>query len=128
MDTRSRGSKARAGAQQASYTIYHKCIRVDETVSVRIPSDVLRDLEGLSKLAHESRSDLLRDVLHKGLERKKLEVAIGAYRSGQVSLGRAREMADVPLHQLLDEFRRAGVLQNYDLAGLRADLEWAERR
>lgn len=96
-------------------------------MSVRIPSDLLRDLEGLSKIANESRSALLREVLNKGLERKKIEVAIAAYRAGHVSLGRAREMAGISLHQLLDEFRKAGVLQNYGLENLRADLSWSEQ-
>lgn len=98
---------------------------MDETVSVRIPTEMLRDLESLSGLAHESRSDVLRDVLHKGLARKRIELAILVYRAGGASLGRAREIAKVPLHQLLDEFRRAGVLRNYDLEDLRADLDWA---
>jgi predicted HTH domain antitoxin len=101
---------------------------MDETVSVRIPSDLLRDLERLSGMAHQSRSDLLREVLHEGLERKRIGVAISAYRAGKASLGRARELADVPLLQLLEEFRRAGVLLNYSRDDLRADLEWAKER
>lgn len=79
-------------------------------------------------MIHQSRSDVLRDVLNKGLERKKVEVALSAYKSGRVSLGRARELADIPLHRFLDELRQAGILQTYSLEDLRADLGWAESR
>lgn len=100
---------------------------MEETVSVRIPSDLLEDLSRLTQTAHQSRSDLLREILQIGLGTKRLQLALEAYRQRRVSLGKAHELAGVPLSIFLDELKRAGILLHSDLDELKKDLEWARR-
>ena len=95
------------------------------TVSGRLPPDLLRELDHLGKVAGKTRSEMLRDVVRRGVAAERLERALEAYRLRQVSLGRASEMAGVPLTVFLDELRRAGVLRDYGADELRRDLEWA---
>lgn len=97
-----------------------------ETVSGRLPPDLLRELDRLGRLSGKSRSEILRDVVRRGVAAERLERALDAYRRREVSLGRASEMAGVPLTVFLDELRRAGILRDYDTEELRRDLEWAE--
>lgn len=97
-----------------------------ETVSGRLPPDLLRELDRLGRLSGKSRSEILRDVVRRGVAAERLERALDAYRRREVSLGRASEMAGVPLTVFLDDLRRAGILRDYDTEELRRDLEWAE--
>lgn len=98
-----------------------------ETVSGRLPDDLVRELDALGKLAGKSRSEMLRDVVQRGVAAERLERALESYRRGEASLGKASELAALPITTFLDEMRRAGILRSYDLDGLRRDLAWAER-
>lgn len=99
-----------------------------ETVSGRIPGDLARDFDAWGKETGRSRSELLRDVVRKGLKADRLERALEAYRRREVSIGRATEMAGIPMSSFLDEMKRAGILMNYDREELARDLAWAERQ
>jgi predicted DNA-binding protein len=96
-----------------------------ETVSGRLPPELLRGLDRLGKASGRSRSDVLREVVERGLAAAMLEMGLEAYRRREVSLGRAAEMAGVPITSFIDELRRAGILRDFDAAELRRDLEWA---
>jgi predicted HTH domain antitoxin len=95
------------------------------TVSGRLPPDLLRELDALGKRAGKTRSEILRDVVRRGVAAERLERALEAYRLRQVSLGRASELAGVPITVFIDELRRAGILRDYHTEDLRRDLEWA---
>lgn len=97
-----------------------------ETVSVRLPSRLLRRVARLASEAGVSRSELLREVVQRGLAAKRLERGLDAYRRREVSLDRAADQAGVPVTVFLDEARRAGVLANYSPEELRRDLSWAD--
>ena len=97
------------------------------TISGRLPPDLLRELDRLRKDSGQSRSEVLRDVVRRGVAAERLERGLEAYRRREVSLGRASEMAGVPITGFLDELRRAGVLRDYDMDELRSDLAWARR-
>lgn len=98
-----------------------------ETVSGRLPDDLVEGLQALQDATGQTRSEVLRQVVELGLEEARLARAIDAYRRGEVSLGRAAEMAGVPVTVLLDELREAGVLRSYGVDDLERDLAWAER-
>lgn len=95
------------------------------TVSGRLPPDLLRELDNLGKEARKTRSEVLRDVVRRGVAAERLHRALEAYRLRQVSLGRASEMAGIPVTAFIDEVRRAGILRDYHVDDLRLDLEWA---
>lgn len=96
-------------------------------ISGRLPADLVRELDQLGKLAGKTRSEILRDVVQRGVAAERLERALEAYRRRRVSLGRASELAGLPVTAFLDELRRAGILRDYDADDLRRDLEWAAK-
>lgn len=98
---------------------------MDESVSVRVPTDLLRDLGALSETTHQSRSDVLREVLQLGLGAKRLKLALDQFQARKVSLGRAAELAGIPLVEFLEHVKRAGLQFAYDAEDLRQDLKWA---
>lgn len=97
-----------------------------ETVSGRLPEDLVEGLDELGEATGRTRSDVLREVVQRGLDEARLERALDAYRRGEVSLGRASEMAGIPITVLLDELRAEGIQRSYDVDELERDLDWAE--
>lgn len=98
-----------------------------ETVSGRLPDDVVAALDELAAATGRSRSDVLRDVVRRGVAAERVAQAIEAYRQRRASLGKAARMAALPIGAFLDELRRAGILRDYDASDARDDLEWAKR-
>jgi predicted HTH domain antitoxin len=98
-----------------------------ETVSGRVPDDLARELKALGEATGRSRSEVLRDVVRRGLIAERLERALDAYRRREVTAAKASEMAGIPLTSFFDEVRRNGLLRDYDVEDLERDLEWAER-
>jgi len=98
-----------------------------ETVSGRLPDDLVRALDELGRSTGQSRSEMLRIVVQRGVAEVRLERGLDAYRRREVSLGRAAEIAGVHLTVFLDALRRAGIHLNYGLAELAEDMDWAER-
>lgn len=98
---------------------------MDESVSVRVPTDLLRDLGALSETTHQSRSDVLREVLQLGLGAKRLKLALDQFQDRKVSVGRAAELAGIPLVEFLEHVKRVGLQFAYDADDLRQDLKWA---
>ncbi len=96
-----------------------------ETISGRLPDDLVQGLDELGRLTGKSRSEMLRDVVRRGIAAERLEQALEAYRRREVSLERASELAGVPITVFLDELKHAGILRNYDVHELRRDLMWA---
>ncbi len=98
-----------------------------ETVSGRLPDDVIAALDELGRASGRSRSEVLRDVVRRGVAAERIAQAIEAYRFRRVSLGKATLMSGIPMGAFLDELRRAGILRDYDRPDLQEDLEWAAK-
>lgn len=99
-----------------------------ETVSGRLPSHLVEALDGLAQETGKTRSEVLRDVVEQGVAAERLDRAVEAYRTGQASIGRAAEIAGLPLTRFLDELkaRDLGIPLRYDLDDLDADMDWAD--
>lgn len=98
-----------------------------ETVSGRLPDDVIAALDELGRASGRSRSEVLRDVVQRGVAAERIALGVEAYRARRASLGKAVELAGVPTSVFLDELRRAGLLRDYDSTDVRDDLSWAAR-
>jgi len=98
---------------------------VNKTISGHLPDHLVHDLDELGKLTHRSRSEVLRDVVRRGVAAERLDCALDAYRKHGASLGRASAIAGVPVTVFLDELRRAGVPLNYTRDDMVEDLAWA---
>ena len=79
-----------------------------ETVSVRIDKEELSEINNISKLEKKTKSDVLREVLDKGIKEKKLEIALEKFRNNEATAWKAARMADVPLSQFMDILVQGG--------------------
>jgi predicted HTH domain antitoxin len=57
----------------------------------------------------------------------RLQQALNAYREGKISIGKASEIAGLPITIFLDELKRAGILLNYTKEDLMEDAKWARQ-
>ena len=94
-----------------------------ETVSVRIDKAELKEINEISKLEKKTKSNVLREVLEKGIKEKKLGIALEKFRNNEATAWKAANLADVPLTQFLDILVQKGIDFHYSVKELREDFE-----
>ena len=94
-----------------------------ETVSVRIDKADLKDINEISKLEKKNKSNVLREVLDKGIKEKKLEIALEKFRNKEVSVGKAARIAQIPLSQFMDVLVEKNIDFHYGIKELEEDFE-----
>jgi predicted HTH domain antitoxin len=84
-------------------------------INLRVPSEVVEDLDVLAKQSHLTRIDVARQILLEGVEQRKRERALQLYRESRVSKSRAAELAGISLWQLMDTLEQTAVPAAYTL-------------
>jgi len=90
-----------------------------KTVSIRLDEE---DYAFLHKLAKEGKEDLskaVREVVYKG----RVMLAIERYKKGEVSLGKAAELAGLPVGRMITVLAEYGVESNLEEADYLKGLE-----
>ncbi len=80
-----------------------------ETISIRMGK--LKELDYLSKLLHENRSAIVRDLLEEGKKMK----AMNLYKNKKISLGLGAKLAGLNLSDFLDLLEEHNVKLNLTL-------------
>lgn len=94
-----------------------------ETISVRIPKREVKEINEISKLEKRKKSEVLREILNRGIMDKKIEIALEKYRNNEVTATKAANIAHIPLSQFLDILVQKGLEFHYGLKELREDFE-----
>ena len=94
-----------------------------ETVSVRIDETNLKEIDEISKIEKKTKSNVLREVLEKGIKEKKLEMALEKFRNNEASIGKAARMAQMPLSQFMDVLVEKKIDFHYGIKELEEDFE-----
>jgi len=97
-------------------------------VTARIPEDLYDAIEEIREAERLDRSAAIARLLERGVEDWRLERAVEQYRDGDLSLGRAAELAEVSLWQFLDELEERSVPVNYSEGDLEADIAALDER
>ena len=96
---------------------------MEETVSMRLPREELKEIEYISKEEKATKSNTLRDVLRRGIKDKKLELALKKYQDNEATASKAARMAGIPLTKFLDILFERKISIHYDVDDLREDAE-----
>ena len=94
-----------------------------ETVSVRIDKKELKEIEEISKIDKNTRSNVLREILDKGVKEKKLEIALEKFRNNEATAWKAAKIANIPLTKFMDILVQKGIDFHYGVKELREDFE-----
>ena len=96
------------------------------TISVRVGNDELNEISWLSREQRRKKSEVLREVIEKGLSQKRLEIAIEKYRNNEATAAKAAKIAGIPLSRFLDFLFEKKIELNYTIEDFREDLKGIE--
>ncbi|MCH8003082.1 MAG: UPF0175 family protein [Nanoarchaeota archaeon] len=94
-----------------------------ETVSVRVDKPDLIEIEKISKLEKKSKSNVLREVIDKGIKEKKLDIALEKFRNNEATAWKAAKIANIPLTRFMDILVQKGIDFHYGVKELKEDFE-----
>lgn len=93
-----------------------------KTLTTRIPDELEKDVEDISKEESLDKSATARKLLKKSVKNYKLEKALERYKKGEISLGKAAELAEVSIRKLLFEMKKRDIHFHYSKESLREDF------
>ena len=99
---------------------------MEETISVRIPKEELKEIEQISKYEKTTRSAILRAILDFGIKQKLLEIALQKYQKEEATAWKAARIAQIPLTKFLDILGERGLQFHYTKEELLKDFEAIE--
>ena len=97
-------------------------MKKEQMVSIKLPSELVRELELIENVEQSDRSTTVRRLLSKAIQQWKLEHYARLYGDGKTTLARAARDAGVFLREMLDYARARKISAQYDLEDLRQDL------
>lgn len=96
---------------------------MSETISVRVGKDEINEISWLSREQKRKKSEVLREVIEKGLSQKRLEIAIEKYKNNEATTAKAAKIAGIPLSRFLDVLFERRIELNYTIEDFREDLK-----
>lgn len=96
-------------------------------ISTRIAKEEARQIEKFAKNESLDRSTFLKRLVRHSLEEYRLEHAFRMYKEGKISLGRAAELAEKTLWEMLDLMKKYDVYLHYDVSDLKQDIKTLEK-
>lgn len=94
-----------------------------KSIYIKIDKVRLKEIYEISKLEKKTTSEIVREVLDKGIKEKKLEIALEKFRNEEATASKAARMADIPLTQFMDILVQKKIDFHYGLKELREDFE-----
>lgn len=79
--------------------------RMQSVMTVRLPEEDLKVVEQISSEEKTDKSTAVRELIELG----KVYFAILKYKEGKISIGKASEIANLPLSEMMDTLAKLGV-------------------
>lgn len=83
-----------------------------EFISFRSKAELRKAAEELSRLERRNQSDEYREIFAAGIAEKRKQLALDLYAKGEVSMGRARKIAGLPIWDFLDLMKERNIPLN----------------
>ena len=96
-----------------------------ENIGTRVSKDIATEIEYLAKEEKVDKSKIVRELLAFAVREKLTELALEKYSKKEVSLGRAAELAKLPLSDFMKLASERKVPMNYSMELLRKDFNAA---
>jgi len=94
-------------------------------ISIRPTSEISRKIEALSLLTALDRSSLIRIALSSGLDEELRKNALDQYRQGRISLGKAAEISDISVREMIALLKKNNVILNVSVQDIQDDYQAA---
>ncbi|MBI2110605.1 UPF0175 family protein [Candidatus Woesearchaeota archaeon] len=96
---------------------------MEQAISVRIHREKLKEIENISLAENRKKSEVLREVIDKGIKEKKIEIALEKFQNKEATASKAAKIAGIPLTAFLDILQRKGINFHYTLEELKEDVK-----
>ncbi len=96
---------------------------MEGSISVRIPKENLLEIEIISQEEKRKKSDILREIMYRGIMEKKLEIALKKFQNNEATASKAAKIAGIPLTSFMDVLYKKGINLHYDTEELLKDFE-----
>jgi predicted HTH domain antitoxin len=96
---------------------------LEKLISLRVPTELLKELGQLAKDEMKDRSEFTRELLAIGLKEKRLQRSLELYTNGKATLWKASRLAGVSLWEMMGILRARKVSAQYGLHELEEDLK-----
>lgn len=96
-----------------------------ENIGARVPGDVVKDIEYVAEEEKTDKSKVIRELLSGAVKKKLVELALEKYAEREVSLGRAAELARLPLADFMSIAAERKITINYSAESLERDFKAA---
>lgn len=96
---------------------------MEESISVRIPKENLLEIKNISEEEKRKKSEVLRELLIRGIMEKKLEIALKKFQNNDATASKAAKIAGMPLTSFMDVLYKKGINLHYDVDELVKDFE-----
>ena len=93
------------------------------TIGVRIPEEMLKDLEESAREENMDKSTVIRHFIIEGLREYKRERAARLYKERRVSINGAAELAGLTIREMVDYLIRKGYKSCYSYEDLEKEME-----
>ena len=105
------------------FTFYNLANMSTSTVSARLNDEEIAELDSLTQLAGFDRSTVLKSIFRKGIQDWRLELAVQKFRSEEVTLSKAAEVAGISQWDFLARMEDSGLELHYGPEDLEDDLQ-----
>lgn len=96
-----------------------------ENVAARVPDTIVKDIDYVAKEENTDKSSVIRELLSDGVKSKLLELSLKKYSRKEISLGRASELAKMPLADFMVKAAESKIPMNYSVESLEKDFKAA---
>ena len=77
----------------------------------------------LKLILSKNQSSFIRKLLWKSIAREKLEFVLKEYLNDKISIGKASEIADISIWEMLDELKKRNITLNYKIEEAELEIE-----
>ena len=96
-----------------------------ENVGTRVSKEVAKDIEYVAKEENTDKSKLVRELLVIAIKKKLIDLALEKYSKKEVSIGKAAELARIPLADFMIIAAEKAIPLNYSIISLEEDFKAA---
>jgi len=96
------------------------------TISVRVPKELIEEIKKIAEEEDRDKADVLREILAKGVQEKKIEIAIKKYKEGKFTLWKVARYAGISLWAMIELLKEKKIELQYGEAELESDLKALE--
>ena len=92
-------------------------------VIARVPIEIKKEIEFFAKLEQTDKSNVIRKLLTSAVKQKRLDYALKEYSKRSISLGKAAELAKMPVSDFMEEAAKNNLPINYTKEDLKRDFK-----